>query len=68
MNSHREKPGLAFWAAVVLVAALAYPLSFGPAFWVSSRCECGIRAVTIFYRPILQLWTSGPRAVGAIVY
>jgi hypothetical protein len=26
----RKKPGMAFWATVVLVAALAYPLSIGP--------------------------------------
>jgi hypothetical protein len=31
MTSHR-KPGVAFWATVVLVVALVgYPLSFGPA-------------------------------------
>jgi len=29
----RKKPGVAFWATVVLVVALAYPVSFGPACW-----------------------------------
>jgi hypothetical protein len=35
----RKKPGVAFWATVVVVAVLAYPLSFGPACWVSGRVE-----------------------------
>ena len=29
----RKEPGVAFWASAVLVAVLAYPLSFGPACW-----------------------------------
>jgi hypothetical protein len=34
----RKKPGVAFWATVVLVVALmAYPLSFGPACWWFSK-------------------------------
>ena len=38
MTSSRKKPGAAFWATVVMVVALvAYPLSFGPACWLVSR-------------------------------
>src|SRR5262245_29364126 len=34
----RNKPGVAFWATVVVVVVLvAYPLSFGPACWITSR-------------------------------
>jgi len=34
MTSDRKKPGVAFWATVVVAVALvAYPLSFGPACW-----------------------------------
>src|SRR5262245_35345099 len=34
----RKKPGVAFWTAVVVFAALvAYPLSFGPACWLTSQ-------------------------------
>jgi len=37
MNPHK-KPGVAFWATVVVVVALlAYPLSFGPACWIADR-------------------------------
>jgi hypothetical protein len=31
MTSDGKKPGVAFWATVVLAVALAYPLSIGPA-------------------------------------
>jgi hypothetical protein len=31
----RKKPGVAFWASVVVTAVLiGYPLSFGPACWL----------------------------------
>jgi hypothetical protein len=34
MTIDRKKPGVAFWASVVVVVLLvAYPLSFGPACW-----------------------------------
>ncbi len=49
----RKKPGVAFWATVVVVVVLvAYPLSFGPACWISSRLNAGTRAVTVVYRPV----------------
>jgi len=34
MSVDRKKPGLAFWAAVVLLLALVYPLGFGPACFI----------------------------------
>jgi hypothetical protein len=37
MTSDRKKPGVAFWASMMVVAVLAYPLSFGPACWIASR-------------------------------
>jgi hypothetical protein len=34
----RKKPGVAFWAAVVVTVALVgYPLSIGPAYWIQTR-------------------------------
>jgi hypothetical protein len=33
----RKKPGVAFWATVVVVTLLVYPLSVGPSCWISSR-------------------------------
>jgi hypothetical protein len=38
----RKKPGVAFWATVVVVVVLAYVASFGPANWWSRfRRSCG---------------------------
>jgi hypothetical protein len=52
MSEDRKRPTAGFWISVVLVAALAYPLSFGPACWISSRLNAGTSAVTLVYRPI----------------
>src|SRR5262249_23311591 len=54
----RRGPTTAFWATVVVVVVLvAYPLSFGPACWVSCWMNAGQGAVTLIYRPIT--WTFG---------
>ena len=39
MSEPRKTPGVAFWATVVVVALLGYPLSFGPACWWSWHCR-----------------------------
>jgi hypothetical protein len=61
----RKKPGVAFWATVVLTVLLVvYPLSFGPACWIASRSRPTakltiggnrIRMIGIVYWPILTL-------------
>ena len=49
----RNKPTAGFWITVALVMVLlGYPLSFGPACWVSSHLNAGTRAVAAVYRPI----------------
>src|SRR5262245_21634709 len=55
-----KKPGVAFWATVVVVVVLvAYPLSFGPACWITSRTGLALGTVAIIYRPFI--WAmSGP--------
>jgi hypothetical protein len=59
MTSDRKKPGVAFWATVVVVVVLvAYPLSFGPACWISSRVKADEKFVNGFYQPVLRM-TSG---------
>jgi hypothetical protein len=78
MASDRKKPGVAFWATVMVIAVLvAYPLSFGPACW-GFKCgavsESQIRAI---YSPIIDketlippsirpaiAWYSGPASYG----
>jgi hypothetical protein len=58
MTDHK-KPGVAFWASVVVVAVLVgYPLSFGPACWLNFRTGIGNEALTTIYRPAFILWMT----------
>ena len=54
MTSSPKKPGVAFWATVVVVVALTYPLSFGPA----CRLACGhhaiVKSLCYFYWPLVS--------------
>jgi hypothetical protein len=48
------------WAkrtAMLLVVVMAYPASFGPACWISSRTNFGRSLVSAAYRPLT--WTFG---------
>jgi hypothetical protein len=55
MTSDRKKPGVAFWATVV-VALVAYPLSFGPACWSTERDPMTLnRIAPRIYWPIGRL-------------
>ncbi len=67
----RKKPGVAFWATVVVACLMvAYPLSFGPALWMSSHDWCSEdTAISIgkFYYPILALRRSGPEQISSLL-
>jgi hypothetical protein len=53
----RKKPGVAFWATVAVVAAfVAYPLSIGPAIWLTARGYFRESTVQTFYMPVL--WSA----------
>ena len=54
MSPDRKKPGAAFWAAVVVVVALAYPISFGPACWLTKWGYINSTISGRLYRPILR--------------
>jgi hypothetical protein len=59
--SDDRKPGLMFWTSVMaLVLLVAYPLSFGPACWITSRLNAGASAIPIVYRPLT--WVMSPGA------
>ncbi len=51
-----KKPGVAFWATVVVVVGLvAYPLSFGPIIWFDSRGllpEWTYAIFRVYYAPL----------------
>jgi len=53
MTPDRKKPGLAFWATVVVVVALLYPISFGPACWINRGTAVGGKAIWTVYYPML---------------
>jgi hypothetical protein len=54
MTSDRKKPGVAFWATVVVVVVLvAYPLSFGPACWLTYSGILRHRTIARVYWPLL---------------
>jgi hypothetical protein len=61
----RKKPGVAFWASVVVVVLpLLYVLSFGPACWIASRTK-GKHVIPKIYWPISwvameHFWTLSP--------
>jgi asparagine N-glycosylation enzyme membrane subunit Stt3 len=65
MTSDRKKPGVAFWATVVVVVVLvAYPLSFGPACWISSRMNGGnSKIVSFVYGPVIPACRCCPKFV-----
>ena len=55
MSEPHKKPGVAFWATVVVVVGLIlYPVSFGPACWLASRTGIGISALPEIYHPIVS--------------
>jgi hypothetical protein len=61
--TNRKQPGATFWAAIVVVVVLMYPLSFGPACWLTSR---GIFFHTFTARafyPVVWAATFGPRPI-----
>jgi hypothetical protein len=52
----RKKPGVAFWATVVLVVALlGYLLSFGPACLLVNQKRVEITTVARIYRPLVRM-------------
>jgi hypothetical protein len=61
MTSDRKKPGVAFWATVVLVVVLVgYPLSFGPAAWLAIRTGNLKLVQGWFWAPLETVVVHGP--------
>jgi hypothetical protein len=55
-DEQKKKPTAGFWIAVALLVALvAYPISFGPACWITSRADRGQNLLPVMYWPILKL-------------
>ena len=74
VSEERKKPGVLFWAMVVVIVALvAYPLSIGPATWLEAH---GIReqipkviddAVFHFYAPFRSVFENSPEPVARAI-
>lgn len=66
MISSRKKPGMAFWATVVVVVVPMYPVSFGPVRWLVARDKLPRRATTpvnLFFRPLNWFHENAPEPV-----
>src|SRR5262245_14986656 len=60
MTSSRKKPGVAFWATVVVVVVLLYPLSFRPVCWMAEMEIVPVNSVAHMYSPVIKLVESLP--------
>jgi hypothetical protein len=71
MPPDRKKPGVAFWASVVVVVlVLSYPLSWGPACWLTRNGwvpEWLSDAANFLYFPLLAFDKRGPAIVVRVI-
>lgn len=74
-DDHPNSPWRA-WAVVLTVVAallLAYPLSFGPMFWLcsdsSNRVGHDLKSKTflVVYHPVIWVMQSGPQPLSGVV-
>jgi hypothetical protein len=68
MSSNRKKPGVAFWATVMIVCLAIYVASLGPACWISSRTNIGAPMVSAIYRPMTWGMSRSNRIADAIAW
>ena len=68
MNDSRKKPGVAFWATMVVVVALVvYPLSFGPACALCDRDLVAVQSMQSIYRPVIFAMSSEKVSAGGLI-
>jgi len=53
---HRLNPRVKSWLITAIVLLLLYPVSFGPACWISSRAQPSGEVVSAVYRPVISSW------------
>jgi hypothetical protein len=62
----RKKPGVAFWATVVVVVVLVgYPLSIGPVLWLADRQmipDAAKKQVGLIYAPLAWVVNNSSNA------
>jgi hypothetical protein len=63
MPDARKKPGVAFWATVVVVVVVLYVASYGPAWWLHVRLgepRATGNAIVYLYSPLWWATKHGP--------
>jgi hypothetical protein len=72
MTADRKKPGVAFWATVVVVVVLiGYPVSIGPAAWLNDHWEIqgwAYLALNRFYLPLDWVARNAPGPIPDILF
>jgi hypothetical protein len=66
-----KRPGVAFWATVAVVVALAYPLSIGPVMWLADREMLPDRVaepLSYFYLPLMCAAGTSDATVAAYAW
>jgi hypothetical protein len=64
----RKKPTAGFWVTVALVGVLvAYPLSFGPACWLSDRDIVPYRSTYVVFAPLIGRASDRESAVAPLL-
>jgi len=72
MNADRKKPGVAFWATVVVVVVVLYVASYGPAYCIALKSIVAenlktARLITRVFAPMFWLEKNAPAAIGSPV-
>ena len=55
-KNRRLNPRVKSWLIRAGVLLLLYPVSFGPACWISSRAQPSGEVVSAVYRPVIRAW------------
>ena len=65
MTPSRKKPGVAFWASVVVVAIVLYVASIGPAGWVAQNVSFPdlLGCYHTFYAPLIWAYDHVPERI-----
>jgi hypothetical protein len=66
MTSDCKKPGVAFWATVVLTVSLLYVASLGPVVWLESRDHLpgwGSAVAETVYQPLTWIASHAPEPI-----
>ena len=61
----RDRPGLTFWATILLALVLLVPLTFGPLCWAANRVRSLRPFVVTAYAPLIRVELSGPAPAAA---